>query len=99
MNIMEEQNHKPKQNLPVLLVNLQDKLRKTEKNPNLDVLEYMLNDYDKMSTNDMERKYNSPPINHKITSYSIIKYLKELGHAQIRHGSDKMIKSKFYLKS
>jgi len=87
------------QNLSVLIVKLQDKVRKIEKNPNLNILEYMLNDYDKMSANDMEKKYNSPPINHSITSYSIIKCLKEFCHAQIRHGSDKLTRSNYFLKN
>jgi hypothetical protein len=85
-------------NLPDKLLKLQERLRIIEKNPKLDALEYMLNDYEKMSANDMERKYCSHPINISISSYSIIKYLKEFGHIQMRQGSDKMAKSSYFLK-
>ena len=87
-----------KQNLPDKLLKLQDRLRKIEKNPNLNVLEYMLNDYNNMSANDMERKYGSPPINFPISSSIIGIYLKKYCHKELRQGSDKITNSNFYLK-
>ena len=84
--------------LPVLLIKLQKRVRTVEKKPRLNILEYMANDYDKMSTNDMERKYSGHPINFPISSSSIAIYLREYCHKDLRQGTEKIEKSKYYSK-
>jgi len=74
--------------LPKLLVELQEGVRKAEKNKSLDILVYMKNDYKSgMSTHDMETKYSEPPINVSITNTTIAEYMKKFCHIQLRQGT------------
>lgn len=81
-------------NLPDKLLKLQERLRKAEKNPNLDVLVYLKNDYEKrsLSSNAMELKYSNPPINFSISSSAIMSYLKDYCHAKIKKGPYNTVK-------
>jgi hypothetical protein len=87
------------QKLPDKLLKLQERARIVEKNPSLNILEYMAKDYDSpMSANDMERKYGSPPINFQISSSAIGQYLKKFCHKQLRQGTEKIEKSRYFLR-
>ena len=73
--------------LPLLLLKLQNRVRKAEKNQSLDILVYIKNDYESgLSTHDMEMKYAKPPIKLSMTNTAIGNWLKQYCHIELRKG-------------